>query len=108
RLLERRHRARRRPRGAAAVRRGAVPRCAARVRLDAAPLAPRRAAHAPAAWRPNRWCPVETHTLVPLVHWLPRSAADRAMRTLRRENWDQLELLGKREVVALFPPAATA
>ena len=31
---------------------------------------------------PNRWFPVETHTLVPLVHWLPRSTADRAMRAL--------------------------
>jgi SAM-dependent methyltransferase len=57
---------------------------------------------------PNRWFPVETHTLVPLVHWLPRPAADRAMRALRRENWDQVELLGKTELLALFPPEAKA
>jgi SAM-dependent methyltransferase len=57
---------------------------------------------------PNRWFPVETHTLVPLVHWLPRPAADRAMRALRRENWDQVELLGKTELLALFPPEANA
>jgi SAM-dependent methyltransferase len=52
---------------------------------------------------PNRWFPVETHTLVPLVHWLPRPAADRAMRTLRREDWKGVELLGKGELLALFP-----
>lgn len=56
---------------------------------------------------PNRWFPVETHTLVPLVHWLPRPAADRAMRTLRRQNWEQLELLSKRGLLALFPPEAS-
>jgi hypothetical protein len=55
---------------------------------------------------PNRWFPVETHTLVPLVHWLPQEAADRTMRALRRKNWAQLELLGKRELLALFPPEA--
>ena len=57
---------------------------------------------------PNRWFPVETHTLMPLVHWLPRSAADRAMHALRRGNWDQLELLGKSELLALFPPRMNA
>jgi hypothetical protein len=55
---------------------------------------------------PNRWFPVETHTLVPLVHWLPREAADRTMRALRRKNWDQVELVGRRELLALFPPGA--
>jgi SAM-dependent methyltransferase len=54
---------------------------------------------------PNRWFPVETHTLVPLAHWLPRPAADRAMRTLRRRDWEGVELLGKREVLELFPPS---
>ena len=52
---------------------------------------------------PNRRFPVETHTLVPLVHWLPRPAADRAMRALRRDNWDQVELLTKRALLELFP-----
>ena len=53
---------------------------------------------------PNRWFPVETHTLVPLVHWLPRRPADRAMRALRRENWDRIELLSKTDLLTLFPP----
>jgi hypothetical protein len=57
---------------------------------------------------PNRWFPVETHTLVPLVHWLPRPQADRAMRALRREKWNGVELLGKRELLELFPPGANA
>jgi SAM-dependent methyltransferase len=52
---------------------------------------------------PNRWFPVETHTLVPLVHWLPRPAAHRAMRALRRENWESVELLSRRDLLALFP-----
>jgi SAM-dependent methyltransferase len=54
---------------------------------------------------PNRWFPVETHTLVPLAHWLPRPAADRAMRILRRRDWEGVELLGKRELLELFPPS---
>ena len=53
---------------------------------------------------PNRWFPLETHTLVPVVHWLPRPAADRTMRALRRENWSQVELLSKGDLLALFPP----
>lgn len=57
---------------------------------------------------PNRWFPVETHTLVPLVHWLPRASADRAMLELRRESWDQIHLLSRRELVALFPPDTNA
>ena len=27
---------------------------------------------------PNRWFPVEVHTRLPLVHWLPSAAAARA------------------------------
>lgn len=57
---------------------------------------------------PNRWFPVETHTLVPLVHWLPRRAADRFMRALRRKQWERVELLGKAELLALFPAEANA
>jgi len=57
---------------------------------------------------PNRWFPIETHTLVPLVHWLPRPPADRAMRTLRRRDWEGVELLGKRELIELFPSSVEA
>lgn len=53
---------------------------------------------------PNRWFPVETHTLVPLAHWLPRPAADRTLAALRRKRWRGVNLLTKRELLALFPP----
>jgi hypothetical protein len=52
---------------------------------------------------PNRWFPVETHTLVPLVHWLPRLARDRIFTALRRDAWNGVELLTRPEVLALFP-----
>jgi Methyltransferase domain len=57
---------------------------------------------------PNRRFPFETHTLVPFVHWLPRRHADRAMHALRRENWDQVELLTKSELLELFPSSVRA
>jgi SAM-dependent methyltransferase len=57
---------------------------------------------------PNKWFPVETHTLVPFAHWLPRDAADHTMRLLRRGDWDQVELLSKQGLLALFPPIVRA
>jgi hypothetical protein len=54
---------------------------------------------------PNRWFPVETHTLVPFVHWLPRPAADRAFAAFRRDNWERVQLLSKRRLLELFPPS---
>ena len=53
---------------------------------------------------PNRWFPVETHTLVPFLHWLPRQAADRAFAALGKDNWERVELLSKHELLELFPP----
>jgi SAM-dependent methyltransferase len=54
---------------------------------------------------PNRWFPVETHTLVPFVHWLPQPSADRAFAALGRDKWDRIQLLSKRRLLALFPPS---
>jgi SAM-dependent methyltransferase len=51
---------------------------------------------------PNRWFPIETHTLVPFVHWLPRPAADRAFAALGRDNWERVQLLSKRGLLDLF------
>ena len=52
---------------------------------------------------PNRWFPIEVHTRLPLVHWLPKGAADRAYdlagRSWAREN----HLLGSGELRRLFP-----
>ena len=55
---------------------------------------------------PNRWFPVETHTLIPFVHWLPRPAADRAFAALRQDDWKCVRLLSKSELLALFPQSA--
>jgi hypothetical protein len=52
---------------------------------------------------PNRWFPVEMHTLVPLVHWLPKWPRDTIFEALRRENWRGVELLGPRALLGLFP-----
>jgi Methyltransferase domain len=52
---------------------------------------------------PNRWFPIETHTLVPLVHWLPRRARERTFAALGRDRWRGVELLSARELLALFP-----
>jgi hypothetical protein len=47
--------------------------------------------------------PVETHTLLPFIHWLPRPAADRAFDALGRDSWNRVDLLTKRELLDLFP-----
>jgi SAM-dependent methyltransferase len=52
---------------------------------------------------PNRWFPVEVHTLLPLVHWLPRGPRDTMFAALGRPEAQELELLGPRELVSLFP-----
>ncbi len=57
---------------------------------------------------PNRWFPVETHTLLPFLHWLPRPAADRAFGALGRDSWKRIDLLTKRELLDLFPPSVEA
>jgi hypothetical protein len=44
---------------------------------------------------PNRWFPVEVHTLLPLVHWLPRGAQPASL--------DEIRLLGPSGFRALFP-----
>jgi hypothetical protein len=50
---------------------------------------------------PNRFFPLEVHTLVPFAHWLPRGARDRVIRA--RGFHDVLEPLGPRELRSLFP-----
>ncbi len=52
---------------------------------------------------PNRWFPIEVHTLLPLVHWLPRARARAAFRALGRDEAQSIRLLGRREFRALFP-----
>jgi SAM-dependent methyltransferase len=52
---------------------------------------------------PNRWFPVELHTRLPLVHWLPEPAAHRAYDLTRRPWAKDNHLLGPSELRALFP-----
>jgi hypothetical protein len=47
---------------------------------------------------PNRWFPLEVHTLLPLVHWLPAGARDRMI-----PFDDVLDPLGPKAFAALFP-----
>lgn len=55
---------------------------------------------------PNRWFPVELHTFLPLVHWLPKPAFRGILRTLgygALSLEENLNPLGAREFLALFP-----
>jgi SAM-dependent methyltransferase len=52
---------------------------------------------------PNRWFPVEVHTRLPLVHWLPDALAHRAY-DLARKPWAKDNcLLGPGALRDLFP-----
>ena len=52
---------------------------------------------------PNRRFPVEVHTALPLVHWLPDRAAHRVYDLLGKEFAKDLDLLSSRSLEALFP-----
>ena len=52
---------------------------------------------------PNRWFPVDVHTLLPLVHWLPARARERALGLTGRADVKGLRPLGPREFRSLFP-----
>jgi hypothetical protein len=47
---------------------------------------------------PNRWFPLEVHTLVPFVHWLPAAARQRVV-----PFDDVLDPLGPKDFASLFP-----
>lgn len=55
---------------------------------------------------PNRWHPVEFHTMLPLLHWLPQGIHQRILRALgfdflaRTEN---LNLLDSRAITGMLP-----
>jgi SAM-dependent methyltransferase len=51
---------------------------------------------------PNRWFPLDPHSLLPFVHWLPSGSA--RTRLLRVRGFAaELDPLGPKELAALFP-----
>ena len=55
---------------------------------------------------PNRWFPIEVHTRLPLVHWLPDAAAHRLYELARKPWAKENHLLGPGDLEELFPPTA--
>ncbi len=53
---------------------------------------------------PARSFPVEPHALLPAAHWLPVGLRRRYWR-LGVAPWEEISLLGRRELAALFPGA---
>jgi SAM-dependent methyltransferase len=49
---------------------------------------------------PNRWFPVDVHTLLPAVHWLPEDPRNRLLHRLGKER---INPLGPRQFRSLFP-----
>jgi len=55
---------------------------------------------------PNRFFPVEFHTLLPFIHWLPQGLHQRLLRMMGKEFWaqtDNLNLLTPGSMYRLFP-----
>ena len=52
---------------------------------------------------PNRRFPIEVHTRLPLVHWLPDSLAHRAYHRVGKSFATEIHLLSKGSFRALFP-----
>ena len=53
---------------------------------------------------PNRWFPVEVHTRLPFVHWLPENVAHRTYELVRKPWAKEIRLLGPGALLDLFPP----
>jgi len=52
---------------------------------------------------PNRWFPLEVHTRLPFVHWLPDGAAHRAYDLAGKGFAKENHLLGPGDLRSLFP-----
>jgi SAM-dependent methyltransferase len=55
---------------------------------------------------PARSFPVEPHSLLPAAHWLPARVRRIYWRLGAAGHWEDVRLLGRRELEALFGPAA--
>ena len=52
---------------------------------------------------PNRWFPVEVHTRLPFVHWLPSRVAHRIYGAVGMDFAAEIHLLSKGSLESLFP-----
>ncbi len=58
---------------------------------------------------PNRWFPIEAHTGLPFLHYLPASTFRSVLRHTRYRFWSDernLNLLSRKELLSLFPAGA--
>lgn len=58
---------------------------------------------------PNRWFPIEFHTILPLVHWLPKRTFRALLRDTRYDFFakeENLNLVGRSELLELCRPIA--
>jgi len=56
---------------------------------------------------PNRWYPVEFHSILPLVHWLPPLWFRRILKLLGKKFWAEeknLNILSQQEILEMIPP----
>jgi SAM-dependent methyltransferase len=59
---------------------------------------------------PNRWYPIEFHTALPFLHWLPAHWFRKILRSIGKGFWareENLNLLSEREMLNFFPPTTT-
>ena len=55
---------------------------------------------------PNHWFPIDSHTLIPLAHWLPVSPRERIYSLVGLERYADphcLNLVSEKEFLSLFP-----
>jgi SAM-dependent methyltransferase len=56
---------------------------------------------------PNRWFPIDFHTILPLVHWLPQQQHQAVLRALGKDFWartENLNLLSMADLRSMLPP----
>jgi hypothetical protein len=59
---------------------------------------------------PNRWYPLELHTILPVIHWLPQPVHQQLLRWMGKDEWaktENLNLLSAKQFRALFPADCT-
>ena len=55
---------------------------------------------------PNRWFPLDFHTILPMIHWLPRRFHQAILRALKKDFWaqtDNLNLLSAGDLRSMLP-----